>query len=153
MELMDAIIGEWRGMPDEDAMLAFSGGVDSTLLLLAARAACRDPALITLASDHGGRDEQQARSTASGLDLPCRVIHVADADILGRIATHRALLAMLPDYTHRILAVTELLLCAIALLALPLPKVPFAFRAFAAAGDLVVAAVLWIVGRQKFDGK
>jgi hypothetical protein len=50
-------------------------------------------------------------------------------------------------------AITLLILCAIALLALPLPKVPFAFRAVAAAGDIVIAAVLWLVVRQKFDGK
>jgi len=43
-------------------------------------------------------------------------------------------------------------LCAIALVALPLPKIPLAFRALAAAGDLVIAAVLWLVVKQKFSG-
>jgi membrane-anchored glycerophosphoryl diester phosphodiesterase (GDPDase) len=50
-------------------------------------------------------------------------------------------------------AITLLLLCAIALVTLPLNKVPFAFRAVAAAGDVVIAAVLWLVVRQKLDGK
>jgi len=50
-------------------------------------------------------------------------------------------------------AMSLLLLCAIAVIALPLPKVPLAFRVLAAAGDLIVAAVLWLVVRQKFDGK
>ena len=50
-------------------------------------------------------------------------------------------------------AMALLVLCAIALVALPLNKVPFAFRAFAAAGDLIIAAVLWLVVRQKFQGK
>lgn len=50
-------------------------------------------------------------------------------------------------------AMTLLVLCAVALVALPLPRIPFAFRALAAAGDLVIAAVLWLVVRQKFDGK
>ena len=46
-----------------------------------------------------------------------------------------------------------LLLSAIALVALPLTKVPFAVRALAAATDVVIAAVLWLVARQKFSGK
>jgi Na+/H+ antiporter NhaD/arsenite permease-like protein len=50
-------------------------------------------------------------------------------------------------------AITLLVLCAVALLSLPLHKVPFPFRALAAAGDLVIAAVLWLVVRQKLDGK
>ena len=50
-------------------------------------------------------------------------------------------------------AMTLLILCAIALVALPLHKIPFAFRALAAAGDLIIAAVLWLVVRQKLDGK
>ena len=49
-------------------------------------------------------------------------------------------------------AMTLLVLCAIALVALPLPKIPLAFRALAAAGDLVIAAVLWLVVKQKFSG-
>ena len=50
-------------------------------------------------------------------------------------------------------AMTLLVVSAIALVALPLNKIPFAFRALAAAGDLVIAAVLWLVVRQKFNGK
>ena len=50
-------------------------------------------------------------------------------------------------------AMTLLIVSAIALLALPLEKIPFAFRALAAAGDLVIAAVLWLVVRQKFERK
>ena len=50
-------------------------------------------------------------------------------------------------------AMALLILCAIALVGLPLHKIPFPFRALAAAGDLVIAAVLWLVVRQKFDGK
>ena len=50
-------------------------------------------------------------------------------------------------------AMSLLVLCAIALVALPLKRIPFGFRAVAAAGDLIVAAVLWLVVRQKFDGK
>jgi hypothetical protein len=46
-----------------------------------------------------------------------------------------------------------LLLGAIALVALPLTKVPFPVRALAAATDVVIAAVLWLVARQKFSGK
>jgi hypothetical protein len=50
-------------------------------------------------------------------------------------------------------AITLLLLCAIALVALPIPKIPFFVRALIAAGDLIVAAVLWLVVRQKLDQK
>jgi hypothetical protein len=50
-------------------------------------------------------------------------------------------------------AMTLLILCAIAVVALPLNKVPFFARALIAAGDLAVAAVLWLVVRQKLDGK
>ena len=52
-------------------------------------------------------------------------------------------------------AITLLLLCAVALVALPQKKFPFpfAFRVVAAAGDVVIAAVLWLVVRQKFEGK
>jgi hypothetical protein len=50
-------------------------------------------------------------------------------------------------------AISLLLLCAIALVALPLNKIPFGFRAVAAAGDVVIAAVLWLVVRQKLDGR
>ena len=52
-------------------------------------------------------------------------------------------------------AITLLLLCAIALVALPQKKFPFpfAFRVVAAAGDVIIAAVLWLVVRQKLDGK
>ena len=51
------------------------------------------------------------------------------------------------------LAISLLLLCAVALVALPITRVPFGFRAVAAAGDLIIAAVLWLVVRQKLDGK
>lgn len=50
-------------------------------------------------------------------------------------------------------AMAFLILSAIALVALPLNKVPFAVRALASATDLVIAAVLWVVARQKFSGK
>jgi hypothetical protein len=51
------------------------------------------------------------------------------------------------------LAIALLLGGAIALLVLPLEKIPFAARLFTAAGDVVIAAVLWVVVRQKFAGK
>jgi hypothetical protein len=51
------------------------------------------------------------------------------------------------------LAMSFLLLSAMALVALPLTKIPFAVRALAAATDVVIAAVLWLVARQKFNGK
>lgn len=51
------------------------------------------------------------------------------------------------------LAMSFLLLSALALVALPLNKIPFAVRALAAATDVVIAAVLWLVARQKFGGK
>jgi hypothetical protein len=51
------------------------------------------------------------------------------------------------------LAIALLLGGALALLVLPLEKIPRAARLFTAAGDIVVAAVLWLVVRQKFDGK
>ena len=50
-------------------------------------------------------------------------------------------------------AISLLMLCAVALVALPLTRVPFGFRGVAAAGDLIIAAVLWLVVRQKLDGK
>ena len=50
-------------------------------------------------------------------------------------------------------AMAMLLLAAIALVALPLNRIPFAVRALGAATDVVIAAVLWLVVRQKFDGK
>lgn len=55
--------------------------------------------------------------------------------------------------TSVLLACTLLLLSAVALLTLPLNKVPFPIRALVAAGDVVIAAVLWLVARQKFSGK
>ena len=51
------------------------------------------------------------------------------------------------------LAMALLLLGATALVALPLHKIPFAVRALGAATDIVIAAVLWLVVRQKFNGK
>jgi hypothetical protein len=50
-------------------------------------------------------------------------------------------------------AMSLLILCAIAVVALPLNRIPFFARALIAAGDLAVAAVLWLVVRQKLDGK
>ncbi|MBI5767010.1 MAG: hypothetical protein HZA93_04395 [Verrucomicrobia bacterium] len=50
-------------------------------------------------------------------------------------------------------AVSLLVLCALALVALPIPKIPFFLRALIAAGDLIIAAVLWLVVRQKLDGR
>jgi hypothetical protein len=55
--------------------------------------------------------------------------------------------------TSVLLACTLLLLSAVALLALPLNKVPFPIRALVAAGDVVIAAVLWLIARQKLSGK
>jgi hypothetical protein len=52
-----------------------------------------------------------------------------------------------------LLACSLLVLVAIALVALPLPRIPFAVRALMAAFDIVIAAVLWLVARQKFSGK
>ena len=49
-------------------------------------------------------------------------------------------------------AVTLLVLCAGALLFLPIPKIPFFVRALIAAGDLIIAAVLLLVVRQKLGG-
>jgi len=51
------------------------------------------------------------------------------------------------------LAMTLLVLCAIAVIALPPGKMPLAFRVLFAAGNVLIAAVLWVVVRQKFDGK
>lgn len=51
-------------------------------------------------------------------------------------------------------ACTLLVIVAVALLVLPLEdKIPRAARIFMAALDLVIAAVLWLVARQKFSGK
>lgn len=55
--------------------------------------------------------------------------------------------------TSVLLACGLLVLSAIALVSLPLNKVPFPIRALVAAGDIVIAAVLWLVARQKFSGK
>lgn len=55
--------------------------------------------------------------------------------------------------TSVLLACGLLVLSAIALVTLPLNKVPFPIRALVAGGDLVIAAVLWLVARQKFSGK
>ncbi len=51
------------------------------------------------------------------------------------------------------LAIVLLVLCAVALLALPLERVPFFARVYMALFDLIIAAVLLVVGRQKFSGK
>jgi hypothetical protein len=51
------------------------------------------------------------------------------------------------------LAIGMLLLCAVALVALPLHRVPFFVRAYLAAFDTIVAIVLWVVGRQKLAGR
>ena len=51
-------------------------------------------------------------------------------------------------------ACTLLVIVAIALLVLPLEgKIPKPARIFLAAFDFVIAAVLWLVARQKFNGK
>ena len=56
--------------------------------------------------------------------------------------------------TSVLLACSMLVIVAIALLVLPMEgKIPKAARIFLAAFDLVVAAVLWLVARQKFSGK
>ena len=51
------------------------------------------------------------------------------------------------------LAMSLLVLCAVAVVALPLNKIPFFARILIAAGDLIIAAVLWLVVRQKFNQK
>ncbi len=51
------------------------------------------------------------------------------------------------------LAMTLLVLGAIAIVALPLEKIPFPVRLLTAAVDLVMAGFLWVLVRQKFDGK
>ena len=51
------------------------------------------------------------------------------------------------------LAIALLLGGALALLVLPLEKIPLAARLFTAAGDIVIAAVLWLVVRQKFRAR
>jgi hypothetical protein len=52
-----------------------------------------------------------------------------------------------------LLACSLLVLVATALLVLPLDKIPFPIRVLMAAFDFVIAAVLWLVARQKFSGK
>jgi dipeptide/tripeptide permease len=67
-----------------------------------------------------------------------------------------------PDETARLrarqktmlyLAIGLLTACAIALVALPLHRVPFFARMLLAAFDLVIAAVLWVFGRQHLAKK
>jgi uncharacterized membrane protein YkvA (DUF1232 family) len=55
--------------------------------------------------------------------------------------------------TSVLLACTLLVLVAVAVLVLPLNKIPFPIRVIMAATDFIVAAVLWLVARQKFSGK
>jgi hypothetical protein len=50
-------------------------------------------------------------------------------------------------------AIALLIACASALILLPLHRVPFVVRAVAAALDVILAAVLWVFGRQKLSGK
>ena len=55
--------------------------------------------------------------------------------------------------TSVLLACSLLALVGVAVLVLPLNKIPFAVRVLMGATDFVVAAVLWLVARQKFAGK
>lgn len=50
------------------------------------------------------------------------------------------------------LAITLLVACAVALVALPLHRVPLFARVLLAAFDLAIAAVLWVFGRQHLAG-
>lgn len=52
-----------------------------------------------------------------------------------------------------LLACSLLALVATALLVLPLNKIPYPIRVAMAAFDFVIAAVLWLVARQKFSDK
>ena len=51
------------------------------------------------------------------------------------------------------LSIALLVACATALVALPLHRVPFFARVLLAAFDLVIAAVLWVFGRQNLAEK
>ena len=55
--------------------------------------------------------------------------------------------------TQLYFAMSLFLLYAIALVALPMNRIPLPFRLLGAAVNLVIAAVLWLVVRQKFDRK
>lgn len=51
------------------------------------------------------------------------------------------------------LAISLLLLCALALVALPLHRVPLYARIYLAAFDAIIAGVLWVLGRQQLARK
>lgn len=70
--------------------------------------------------------------------------------------------ADIPDETTRLrarqkkmlhLAIALLAACAVALVALPLHRVPFFARVLLAAFDLAIAGVLWVFGRQHLGEK
>jgi hypothetical protein len=52
-----------------------------------------------------------------------------------------------------LLACGLLALVGVAVLVLPIDQIPYPIRILIAAGDVIAAAVLWLVARQKFDGK
>jgi hypothetical protein len=49
-----------------------------------------------------------------------------------------------------LLACALLALVGVAILVLPIDKIPYPVRVMIAAGDIIAAAVLWLVARQKF---
>lgn len=55
--------------------------------------------------------------------------------------------------TSVLLACSLLILVAAALVVLPLNRIPFPVRMLMAAIDIIAAAALWLIARQKFSGK
>ncbi len=93
-------------------LLAFSGGLDSSLLACALRDTLDDESLAVLSTRDARRDGATAAAAARFLGLPCSIVTADEDSILEVIRSHREILRPLPDYTHRILAVCEIHLFA-----------------------------------------
>lgn len=94
----------------EPLILAFSGGVDSALLLSAFEGDDRLAGLLVLTTSESGRDFVSARSAARFAGRELMEIRAGEEAILRVIDEHCSLLGGLADYTQRILAVCELLI-------------------------------------------
>lgn len=90
-----------------DHTVAFSGGSDSLVL---ATAFGRHARYITLTTERGGAD----RRNAAMANLPTRELIVTERELFAVIERHRTLLGSLADYTQRMLAIGEIMLCEFA---------------------------------------
>jgi len=93
----------------ENYALAFSGGLDSSLLLYAFVSHSKKiPRLFVLTTPSHNRDRRDAHEVAQSFGAKVEEVIVDLGAIMKTIQENQELLKNLPDYTHRILAVCEI---------------------------------------------